>query len=259
MKMREPWYDQGKALPYSASIKIQHCGSDASAHLSNTERGVRLHCHRCGETCFERHDTRSVAEILAARRRQEDAAFVQPRPNALKGPQDWPAEARVFVLRAGLRPEVCHYEYGFGWSGAANRLCIPVRSGEQVRGSLYRAVFGERPKYILAKGSGRLSDYGKGKAVFTEDAISAIKVSRAGFHGIAVLGTSLQFDQLSEVQQLVQGKSAFVWTDPDGAGEKARHRLASKLGMLGIQAHHIRSEHDPKAHSLDYIKGALNA
>ena len=159
----------------------------------------------------------------------------------------------MFVLRSGLSPEVAAREYGFGWYEKANRLCMPFDGG-----TLYRAVFGERPKYILARGSAQLVAIGNGPtAAITEDYLSAIKIARAGGKGIAVLGTSLQFKHLASIVEHIGTRRAAVWTDPDAAGERARRGIHQRLGQVGIEARDVRSARDPKYHSLQDIKEIL--
>jgi DNA primase len=65
------------------------------------------------------------------------------------------------------------------------------------------------------------------------------------------LGTALSDRVLSLVK--ADGLPVAVWLDPDGPGQRARHKIVRKLRSYGIEARSIQSELDPKLYSKEEI------
>jgi hypothetical protein len=104
---------------------------------------------------------------------------------------------------------------------------------------------------VAGTGYGRLVS----KPVLTEDALSAFKISLAGFEAWPILGTSVPVAYIAEI--LKRGTGCVVWLDPDPPGRKAAARYSKQLRSYGVAVQNIVSERDPKLHFIDDIKGIL--
>ena len=247
------WVELAKGLQFGSKRKIKHCGNDATAYISNSIAGVRLYCFRCKEQLFEYHSRMSAAEIIV-RQKVESVSYDRGFPEGvLCSDITCPDAAKVWLLRAGITPE--HSEkYGFIWSPELSRVCVAIDEESWIA----RAVDGRNPKYILSKGSsGKFwtNDRDQSRCselvVVVEDVLSAIKISESGFVSMAVLGTtvsSLHANWLSKYSKVVG------WFDGDKAGRRAQSRLLKSLGVFGVLPASIRTDEDPKYHSLSVIQ-----
>jgi hypothetical protein len=240
----EDWKSLAKLLPYGQSRKFLHCGSSPAARVSQNPSGLCLYCFRCGESLFEPHGERSPAEILAARVATDSLVRDREIPSRAIHLTDplCPSEAILWTLKAGLTPEDASVMYNFRYDPDTRRVLIPLDGG-----FLARAVFGEKgqPKYILAGNVNEVYQLRRGTefVVVVEDALSAIKVARAGFSAIALLGTSVSAYAASKIGEY---KSALCWTDGDKAGDAAFVNLRKRLGLYETTITRIRTEQDPK-------------
>lgn len=239
----QSWEDTAKALPYGASRKVLHCGSSQAARVYNSPQGISLYCFRCGERLFQPHGPRSAAEILAARQATEalqEARAIPDRAIHLTDPT-CPSEAVLWPLRTGLVPEEASDKYGMRYDPVTRRVLIPLDGG-----FLARALHGERPKYIKA-GAGNVEHFElqhpTGAVVITEDILSAIKVYRAGFSALSILGTSTSN---TTVNRIAEYRDIVSWTDGDKAGDKAFVKLRKKLRLYDVRLRRIRTDKDPK-------------
>lgn len=256
------WKEQARALGFRQRRKVKHCGTDASAYISNSPRGIRLYCFRCQESEFLPHPPLSAADVLAMRRRdQEEARAVYPEVIRLDDP-DTPPAAQVWVLKAGLTPERASSAYSFGWSKNTARVIVPVLQNGRPTGLWTgRAVDGRKPKYLMPRGCTGASWYNlrqlHGVCVVVEDILSAIKVVESGFNAMAVLGTTVGPTQAA----LLADYPVIGWFDADRAGRKGYIKLRRALGLFGVEPGRIETSKDPKAYSREaikqYIKDAL--
>ena len=250
------WQDQARALPFGRRLKVQHCGTDASAYISNGPQGVRLYCFRCGETDFQGHEGQSLKWLVERQKAGQEAQERQSYPDVLPI-QDAPPAGLLWGLRAGLSPEVLA-EYGFGWSEAMHRVVVPVlRRGVPTGGWSARAVLlGQSPKYIAGRGwAGSYTIQTGPHMVLVEDVLSCIKITRAGIPAAAALGTNISPGELLELEPGL--RAVTVWTDPDKAGRVAAGKLRRTFAAAGIKARVVQSERDPKLHSTQQIKDTL--
>jgi len=247
------WQTLAKSLPIGQKRKIQCCGKDATAYVSQNKYGIRMGpCFRCGREEFIPHGPRSVKEILAARKALEDTVQLRSIPKRAKllSDTETPPEAIIWVLKAGLSPELAEGVYGMRYDPVTRRVCIPIEGG-----FLARAIFNERPKYVKA-GATKTETYslieGDGPVVMTEDILSAIAVNRAGYSSISVLGTAITPTIAAEL-----GKHRVVigWTDGDPAGDKAWVKLRKRMGLYPTELKRIRTDKDPKnIHRADIVQ-----
>lgn len=92
------------------------------------------------------------------------------------------------------------------------------------------------------------------KLVLVEDIISAIKVSKAGAFAMPLFGTNIK-SRWGQIRVL-QPQGCILWLDPDMDIKSVTECRSARLN--GFKCHAVLSEHDPKEHSLEYIKEKLN-
>lgn len=245
------WEDEAKALPYGASDKVMHCGSSAAARIYNNPKGISLHCFRCGESLFKPHGARSAAEILAARQATtalQESRAIPDRAVHLTDPT-CPSEAILWPLRTGLAPEEASDTYGMRYDPVTRRVLIPLDGG-----FLARALYGDRPKYLKA-GAATVTYYelkrDAEQVVVTEDILSAIKVYRAGFSALSILGTSITPVVADKIASYAE---AISWTDGDRAGDAAFVKLRKRLRLYDVRLSRVRTDKDPKELHLSEIQ-----
>lgn len=258
------WRAEASKLAFGQKRKIHCCGSTPSALISNSRKGLRLHCFRCGSTEFEPHGKLSLQAIMRMRERdQELRTASRPRTIELT---DAPKEAVLWGLRAGLRPELLQDKYGFGWSPEYSRVVVPVLNGEDVEWKdlpwICRSVDGRKPKYVASSGAAgkcwvsASTAESNSTVVLVEDVLSAIVVAESGYPSIALLGTNAS-DYL--LDRLLSRSKVLAWFDPDTAGDRALSALRRKFRMHSGEFRAIRSDKDPKMHSRSFITSTLKA
>ena len=248
------WQDRARTLRIGEKRKVPHCSTSPSAYISNSVKGVRLHCFRCGANEFEPHDKLSAADVLAMRRADETAVRqVYPKTTRLDAPE-CPTGAHVWVLKAGITPEVASTKFGLGWNEFSQRVVVPIlHDGEPTGIWTARAVDDRKPKYLMPRGCAGEAWYNMppgAPVVIVEDVLSAIKLTLAGYGAMAVLGTAVGPRQVS----LLAGREVVGWFDGDAAGRNGYVRLRKALGPVGITPSRIETPRDPKTYSVDRIK-----
>lgn len=222
------------------SKKIKWCCHDASTRISHRDKGVSLHCFRCGTTDWEPHGVRSVAEILAARAANEGLRTARSIPDRAVPIRDGAREGIVWLLRGGVTPEQAD-DLGFRYDPLTRRVLIPITGG-----FIGRSVFNERPKYIMSAPGTVLYWTGEGRTVaVVEDILSALAVERAGYAAVAILGTSLDGAQAGDIA--TRSDLLIGWFDGDAAGDKAWALLRKKMALHPTKLTRIRTDKDPKA------------
>jgi 5S rRNA maturation endonuclease (ribonuclease M5) len=166
-----------------------------------------------------------------------------------------PPEAQLWVLRAGMTPTEASTVYGFRWHEQTRRVFVPINP----RAVLARAVFGERPKYKLF-GELQTTAYtvqGKDPLVIVEDVLSAIKVGKAGYKAVAILGTSINSTILAPLA--MRQRDIVIWLDPDSAGMAGRQAVKKALALYPAKVRYARTTdaRDPKYVSREDIKSVI--
>lgn len=253
-----------KELKLGSRIRVDHdCGDGKTALLSRKANGISLHCFRCGVPGWlasepepigvrlERLRLGNVADTVA----QASATLPEPRITAYA---DWPGEARLWLLKAGLSSHDVG-RLGAYYHPTTRRVVLPV--SDPFTGHLQywqaRALDGRMPKY-LGSPVGKhncVPRWGSaGSITLTEDILSAYKVGLVA-EGWCLLGTSLSrtcFDML-----VTAGKPVNVWLDPDAPGRRAAHKITSALRGWGLEVNNIVSLKDPKLIHRSVIKEIL--
>jgi DNA primase len=167
-----------------------------------------------------------------------------------------PAEAHVWVLKAGLTPTEASTVYGFRWHEGTRRVFIPINP----KAMLARAVFkDDRPKYKLF-GELQTTAYtvqGKDPLVIVEDVLSAIKIGKAGYKAAAILGTSVNPTILAPLA--MRQRDIVIWLDPDKAGMAGRQAVKKALALYPAKVRYARTTdtRDPKYLARDDIKNVI--
>jgi len=108
----------------------------------------------------------------------------------------------------------------------------------------------------VPEGRDRIQHRGVAQAVtLTEDALSAFKISLAGFEAWPVLGTHVPASYITEA--IERNLHINTWLDPDAAGRKAAARYGKQLRAYGVQVRDVVSTKDPKLHFINEIQEYL--
>lgn len=247
----ESWQRHTLHLPPGQRARVEHdCGPGRVLLVSNKDEGYSAWCFRCNDSGFIPHPQPSLSERLAALERARNAeerassSVALPEP-ATYDPQSWPAQARLWLYKAGLSNDDIE-RLRFYYHQATGRVVLPVYRDGQLVYWQARSVDGRQPKYINPEvdKSTLYAPLGTGPCiVLTEDILSAARVARVT-EAWSLMGTALPTGVLAALLQ--QGRPVVVMLDPDAAGVKANTTISKRLAALGVQ-HSIAVPHrDPK-------------
>lgn len=235
-------------MPIGASRKVPHCTSEPTAHVHHDVTRIRLYCHRCKQPEYELIDQHSLAELASQRKAIEAKLGTSVQmPSGTVCITEAHRDALLWILRGGLSPEAAKQQ-GFRWHTGLHKVLIPIRDSiGRYTGTLARSVDGSTPKYKMLNGSPKyhMPKNVGGPLVLTEDVLSAIAYNRAGYCGVAILGTSL--DALTAVHLAEGGRhEVLISLDPDKAGLLAVGRVRKAFGLSDATVGVIRPRRDPK-------------
>lgn len=207
---------------------------------------IRIYCHRCHYSKQEFIDQHSLAELAAQRRNLESSMSAIKMPDKAVPLSEATTEAIVWLLKGGVTPEAAH-DLGIRWHKDIRKVLLPVRDEHgKYTGTLARAVDGSKPKYRMLNGtpSFHMPKNLKGPLVITEDILSAIAYVRAGYCGVAILGTAL--DALT-ASRITRGRNeVLISLDPDNAGRLAVGKVRKALALSPVEVRVIHPRRDPK-------------
>lgn len=289
MEVLEPseFLAEAQALAVGEKRKVRHLCGDASLVVYNNVDSWTGWCWRCHARGWVPKPQPSMAERLQRQRQQEaiDNALrsdVQaPRP-ANHDFGSWPLAARLWLLKAGLTPQLIG-QLGAYYHAGSDRVVLPVREAGTDRVVFWQArncnyPLDGRPKYI-SQSSNRSgihciypqqqqagadesthpqtdTGHDRSTVVLTEDILSAFKVGASGAAtGMAIMGTQLGGHTTQLL--LTLGCPVVTWFDPDAAGDHARSSVSKTLRYLGVSVRHIRTTQDPKRYCLREIREHL--
>lgn len=254
------WLRIAKELPVGRTVRVAHdCNPNGARSLaiSHEPECYRAYCHRCKEPGLFEAKQLSLGERIEINRLRKEAdqsleLDKLPMP-AVYGWEDWPAEAQVWLLKAGIG-EADALRYGIYYHPPSQRVVIPYANGFQARAVMQ----GHKPKYISDRNPRQVvilkpedrSAYQPLFPVLTEDVLSAIKVTLAGHAAMPLRGTQLHDEHI--VKLLTYGWAA-VWLDPDEAGQTAAVKVRKRLDIFGIGSANVVSQKDPKLYTRDEI------
>lgn len=230
-------------------------GDSKSMRIWRESNGhVRGYCYRCNRHYVERGSYRP--DILV----DEPRALVPPAADATMQWDKWHSEARTWLRKARIT-ECDSYVYGIRHSWTQRALYIPSLYNDDLRGVIVRNFDTRKPRTVARFRHGVPRCYVTycsiaAPLVICEDALSAIRLARANYNALALLGTALTAHVL-EHPAVTTAPSYVVWLDNDNAHVRvAALQLAKRLSALGstrIVTHYS----DPKHYTDEEINNAL--
>lgn len=242
--------------PENTTINEHHCkeghGNDR-CYITKKDGFVVAYCHHC-------HHRGSIRIDRAAYKRYASKGSVGALPpRSIELPADgqttvlsWPPTAIAWLTKAKLSISDIE-EMGAVYSPRYNRVFLPCSTPQGYMGYIARRLGDEGPKY-LARYNDELNfvyhyNVAPGKrVVFTEDVLSAKRVSLAGYNAVPLLGTALT----PAIKLLIvrEGYNEFVlWLDNDNRQVKQNQAaLMRELRTYG-KVRIIKTDDDPKAYT----------
>lgn len=257
------WLPKAQQLAHGQRQRTDHdCGPGATMTIRRDERGLSAHCFRCNDSGWlpAPPEPLSVRLERLAKAHAADAqiAWSVALPGPVRVPwSDWPAECRLWLLKAGLSGADAGL-LGAYYHPPSDRVVLPVLGPSGPVFWQARAVQRDRhPKY-LAPAIDKVNVipmYGSAKDVtLTEDILSAYKVGTVG-EGWSLLGTSISARCVAAL--IERSARVNVWLDPDGAGRAGATKVLATLRGAGVTARRVLSKRDPKLMHRSDIKELL--
>lgn len=264
------WVPHLPSIPVGGKRRYPHdCGEGRPLVVFRGELESSAYCHRCGTTA--RHTEQlSVADRL---RMQEKAQAAERTARASlelpecheRDPGHWPASLRNWFYKMGLGP--AHLSaMGLYYNRDMDRVVLPVL-GEQRQVLYWSARHATRtPKWLgpdVPK-QGLVAKYGVGKGscvVLTEDPVSAYKIGLVT-EAWCLFGTKLKDAVLLSLVN--ESRRVVTWLDDDrgrsngsNPGQEAAQKMRARLRAMGKTVDNVKSEKDPKGHTVAYIRSKL--
>jgi len=256
---------------YQSDGSVCSEGKDPCLNVTRTKNGFKYFCHRCHEqgyfpaTSLSPEETAAVVNRIQYPCTEEtvddqgefdlpddcvDIAIKSPNSenyawNSLKVPFD----ALKWLWSYGLTEPLSMWELDVRWSAKFQRIIFPIYNTKfALDGWVGRNVDGQRgmPKWLTRKANDKddrllYITEGKGKVVWVEDIISAIRVNQAtGYIAIALLTTSISYD----ICCMYKYKPQVLWLDGDMKSKMMKYVM--KMSALGIKMKMQYSKLDPK-------------
>jgi hypothetical protein len=257
------WVHHTTNLRMGGGVRVDHdCGAGRTLTVRRDERGLHAFCFRCNDNGWQPPEPEPLGvrlARLAAANTEDTLACTSvglPAP-MVRSWDDWPAPARLWLLKAGLsRADLPRL--GAYYHPPTNRVVLPVLVGGRVVFWQARSLDKHHlPKYLApdVSKSSVIPQYGSADVVtLTEDILSAYKVGKVG-EGWCMMGTSPSKKLLGMLA--ARGCKVNVWLDPDAAGRKAVAKILPMLRAFNIEARDIVSDCDPKLVHLSDMKELL--
>jgi hypothetical protein len=278
------WVSIAMSLPVSHSQRVNcwKCGGKKTASITNRGKHYALNCFKCGDPEVASPPPMTPQERHALA--QATAAFIAAEPTL---PDDFtteiPIKGLLWLSKGGLHVDDIK-NYGFGWSDRIQRVIMPAYAGHALVAIQARRVDanGDGPKYLGQVWSGprpvwkscaidpmdaSLVRMGgpvetdtctahRCTLVLTEDILSAARVGKVNA-AWSLLGTNLLPAVINQIAASPY-TDIVIWMDDDAAGWNARRKMLRSLGAVGIEARIVKSDRDPKKHSLTEIKELIS-
>jgi len=239
-----------EACPECRSI-----GNDKSGDNLAVYSDLHCYCYRCGYTTGRKSFTRTE----------------QPQSQRIVLPADvtteLPFEARAWLGQYSLARLDLNRNHVM-WSETWSRIIFPYFNETELLAwqGRYVKTQTQKQRYEVQTFTEPAKWYSQGKiheiihplqirnrrAVLVEDIISAIKVSRL-IGTIPIFGSSISAKQILRLKTVVD--EVWYWLDPDMRAKSVKMMKLSNL--LGLPAHVIFSDKDPKEHDHDDIANIL--
>lgn len=213
-------------------------------------------CPRCGSKdnlgeyednfyCFGCGYYKAKNTIEDIKRRLNKIEEVKEESNGkLTVTDELPIEAKRWLLSFGITGSDVS-EYSLGWS-ENKKLLVLVNTDDYYQGR----CFGDQGRKYLSKGKKPLLSFGNGGTIVcVEDVLSAIKVAKAGYTGVPLLGSHVSLELQEWLIQ--QHKPVVLWLDYDKAKESV---LACRnMKGKGVNCSVQLTKLDPKEYSIGEI------
>lgn len=233
-------------------------------YLKEVPAGIVWFCHDCGCGGIKRNTNLTPAEVLK-RVKLSVIPKVSGSYKRISLPYDFdskiPLEGKRWLYKYGITGDEIS-KYGFGYSGANDRLILPIFVDDEL--VYYQArnlgtITKSNPKYLNIRQSGAKNVFFKNythpehnSIVIVEDILSAIKVGRVT-NSVSLLGSYIPESFHQDVSDF---KEYLIWLDRDKI--KASIKYCLKLqSRLGKKIRIIMQDKDPKEYSVDNIKEIL--
>ncbi len=253
------WLKLAMVLPYGRSGRMNcpHCHGNNTLGYTNHGDHFTYNCFRCKETGGSAAPAMTPQERRALELQAQ--AFREAPPTM---PDDFttdiPPRGVLWLAKGGLNHSDIK-KYGFGYSPRMQRVIMPVYENKELVAVQARAINkGHEPKYLgQIRRNPRpafhaLHSEPTDTLVLTEDMLSACRVAKV-CDAWSLLGTNLLPSVLAAVAE-TQHEIIALWMDEDDAGINARRKMRNQLQITGKVIQLIRSDRDPKKHSLDEMR-----
>ena len=227
-----------------ACPECRRIGNDRSGDNLAVYSDGHTYCYRCGHSSGRKSFTTTA----------------RPNPTAIVLPADvtteLPVEARSWLGQYQLARLDLNRNHVM-WSERWSRIIFPYFNEAELLAWQGRYVGDDKTKAKWFS-QGKIHEIihpvqvTQRKAVLVEDIVSAIKVSRQR-GAIPIFGSSISAKQILRLKTVVD--EVWYWLDPDMRAKSVKMARLSEL--LGLKAHVIFSDHDPKEHSHDDIENIL--
>jgi hypothetical protein len=242
-------------------------------YVERKDYGYVSHCFNCGNSGYV-----PVPSVASGKASDGSAAAraghsptteagkhhgYSPPKDASRDISEWSRDARAYVLKFGIKQEEID-QHKIAYSPSRNAIIYPIIVEGEIIGYSQRNFNPDLPKYISRtkrSGMGWISPYKSISLPFlviTEDILSAIKVCRIGY-SMALLRTTMSVHMLAHVCSLYEdGNIGRVFVHLDNDNPVVRRNALSiveRVKFLGIPAHRIKVDKDPKKCSMDELRG----
>ncbi len=227
-----------------ACPECRRVGNDKSGDNLAVYSDNHCFCFRCGYSTGRKSFTTTA----------------KPNPTAIVLPADvtteLPVEARSWLGQYQLARLDLNRNHVM-WSERWSRIIFPYFNEAELLAWQGRYVGNDKTKAKWFS-QGKIHEIihpmqvNQRNAILVEDIVSAIKISRI-CGAIPIFGSSVSAKQILRLKTVVD--EVWYWLDPDMRAKSVKMARLSEL--LGLKAHVIFSDKDPKEHSHDDIENIL--
>jgi len=216
------------------------CGGKNTFTANKSGGAVLYNCYKLGCKISGVHTVGMTAADIQARMQEIEQDKPKPKVEAMVLPE--------YVVPSGsgldaFRDKWDLWDQGLMYDLKDRRAVFPIFINGVMLDAVGRALAGAEPKWLRYTGKANYFIAGIGETVVVvEDVISAITVSKLGFTGMAILGTSLS---VAHMEQLGNYSQVIVALDPDAAHKTLKFRQEIEA-WTGVATTALRLDDDIK-------------